>query len=327
MKNTTASRLVMAGLASATVGLGTGALAQDSTAASLPVTKVVLYTNGVGYFEHSGTVTGSQEFLLPVDSEDMDDLLQSLVLLDHDGGTISPVRYPAENPLGRTLASYSLDLSGNPDLASLLVQARGEQVSITGSQALEGVIVSVERVAVPEDADRNLLLLVTDQGLQRVSLEEIRSIEFENEQLREEMQAALLAVAQHRDDDQKSVRLQFTGEGERFVQVGYVREMPVWKTSYRLVLGDDGTAELQGWAIFDNPTSLDLNDVQVTFVAGQPVSFITQLYEAVYVQRQRVGPPVAQQAAPPPSFAQSVAADVAAEMEAPPMAAPAARAF
>src|SRR5690554_6934091 len=118
MKKTTGSRLLGTGLALAAVGLGTAALAQDSAAASLPVTKVVLYTNGVGYFEHSGTVTGSQEFLLPVDSADMDDLLQSLVLLDHDGGSIRPVRYPAENPLDRTLSSYSLDLSGNPDLAN-----------------------------------------------------------------------------------------------------------------------------------------------------------------------------------------------------------------
>lgn len=282
-------------------------MAQQNTAADLPVTKVVLYTNGVAYFEHSGVVSGSQEFSLPVDSGDMDDLLQSLVLLDHGGGTIRPVRYAAENPLDRTLASYSLDLSGNPALAELLLQARGERVSIGGSQTVDGVIVSVERVQEPEAADRHLLLLATDQGLQRIALEEVRSIDFENEQLREELDAALLAVARNRDTDQKDVRLQFDGEGERSVQVGYVREMPVWKTSYRLVIGDDGNAELQGWAIFDNPTSLDLENVQVTFVAGQPVSFITQLYEAVYVQRQRVGPPVAQQAAPPPVFAAEMA--------------------
>lgn len=297
-----------------------GALAQDNGQMTLPVTRVVLYTNGVGYFEHSGTISGSQEFSLPVETDNMDDLLQSLVLLDHDGGSIRPIRYPAEDPLGRTLSSYALDLSGNPTLANLLLQARGEFVSVSGSQTVEGLIVSVERVTDPEGPDRHLLLLATDSGLQRIALEEVRSLEFASEQLRQDMQAALSAVAQHREDDLKGVRLRFEGEGERFVQVGYVREMPVWKTSYRLVLGDDGTAELQGWAIFDNPTPLDLNDVEVTFVAGQPVSFITQLYEAVYVQRQRIAPPVSQSAAPP-LYADSVVTEMMMPAPAPPMSA------
>lgn len=284
-------------VAVALTGPGSATLAQEMTD-SLPVTKVVLYTNGVAYFEHSGTVSGDQQFALPVESENMDDLLQSLVLLDHDGGTIRAVRYAAENPLSRTLASYSLDLSGNPSLADLLQQARGEQIELQASETVTGVIVSVERVSAPEEPDRHFLLLATDDGLKRILLDEVRSLEFENEQLREEMQAALTAVALHRDDAHKSVQLDFRGEGERFVQVGYVREMPVWKTSYRLVVGDDGNAELQGWAIFDNPTAMDLEDIAVTFVAGQPVSFITSLYEAVYVQRHRVGPPVATSAAP-----------------------------
>ena len=209
------------------------------------------------------------------------------------------MRYPTANPLEQTLSSYSLDLSGNPALSDLLLQARGEQVTIGGAQSVAGTIVSVERVEVPDAPARHMLLLATDQGLQRISLDEVTGIKFESEELRAEMEAALLAVAQSRASDEMDVRLQFDGEGERFVQVGYVREMPVWKTSYRLVVGEDGMADLQGWAIMDNPTPLDLDNVQVTFVAGQPVSFITSLYEAVYVPRQRIATAVSQSGTPP----------------------------
>lgn len=314
-------------LAAALLLPASSSLAQDMTD-SLPVTRVVLYTNGVAYFEHAGRIDGDHDFALPVDTDNMDDLLQSLVLRDHDGGSIRAVRYAAEVPLERTLSSYSLDLSGNPSLASLLRQARGEEVELDGAESVSGVIVSVETVTAPEEADQHYLLLATDAGLRRIALEGVTSLQFVNEQLRSELAAALGAVAQQREDAQRSVQLEFRGEGERFVQIGYVREMPVWKTSYRLVTNGDSSAELQGWAIFDNPTPLDLEDVQVTFVAGQPVSFITSLYEAVYVRRHRVEPPTstavgptsfssgapAPMAAPAPVFeeAESFAADVAA---------------
>src|SRR5690625_316015 len=304
-------------LAAALLLPASSSLAQDMTD-SLPVTRVVLYTNGVAYFEHAGRIDGDHDFALPVDTDNMDDLLQSLVLRDHDGGSIRAVRYAAEVPLERTLSSYSLDLSGNPSLASLLRQARGEEVELDGAESVSGVIVSVETVTAPEEADQHYLLLATDAGLRRIALEGVTSLQFVNEQLRSELAAALGAVAQQREDAQRSVQLEFRGDGERFVQVGYVREMPVWKTSYRLVLGGDGTAELQGWAIFDNPTALDLTDVQVAFVAGQPVSFITSLYQAVHVQRQRVGPAVTEPIAPPAFAPAMPAPTAAAEYEAAP---------
>lgn len=263
--------------------------AAGTPAAELPVRHLVLFTNGVGYFEHAGTVVGTQEIELPVPPEHMDDLLQSLVVQDLGGGRVEAVRYGARDPLGRVLSSYALDLSGDPTLAQLLAQARGEAVRVEASETLRGVIVNVERVAVPEQAPRTLLTLATGDGLQRVDLDEVRAVAFEREALQAELDAALAAIARYRGGGEAaSVRLRFVGEGEREVRVAYVREMPVWKASYRLALGEPGRAELQGWAILDNPTALDLQDVSVWFVAGQPISFVASLYAPVYVDRPRV---------------------------------------
>lgn len=265
------------------------AWAQEPAPADLPVTRVVAFTGGVGYFEHEGTVRGDAELRLDVAVEDMDDLLQSLVLQDLDGGTVRPVRYPARDPLPRILDSYGLDLSGAPTLADLLAQARGEAVRVEAGETIEGTIVGVEEVRPPEAEPRTYVTLSVDGGLRRVALAEVREVRFARAELRDELGAALDSIARHRDEGARSVRIRFEGQGERRVRVGYVREMPVWKTSYRLVVHDDGTADLQGWAILDNPTDLDLVDVSVSFVAGHPISFVTELYDPAYVRRPRVG--------------------------------------
>lgn len=286
-------------------------------AAELPVTRLVLFTNGTGYFEHSGTVSGTQRVTLDVAADQMDDVLQSLVLADLDGGTIQAVRYPAEDPLERILASYSLDLSDNPGLAELLDRARGESVRVTGAEPLSGVIVGVESVTVPDEAPRSFLTLLSPTGLQRVDLAEVREFAFTEPALQAELTAALAAIARYRAEEEKELQLLFSGEGERRVQVGYVREMPLWKISYRLI-PTAGEAELQGWAILDNPTSQDLNEVEVSFVAGQPLSFITELYDPVYVRRARVRPQGTPALAPPaaePEFLQRPSMALADSME------------
>lgn len=261
--------------------------------ADLPVTRVVLFTSGVAYFEHAGTVTGDQALDLSVPPSEMDDMLQTLVLQDFGGGTVEPVVYDSRDPLGRILAGYSIDLSGAPTLAQILGQLRGEAVSLQASRTLEGVIVSVERVEVEGEPPRTFITLSTADGLTRVDLAEVTNVRLEDEALQAELQDALAAVARHRADEATTLRISFAGEGEREVRVGYVREMPVWKSTYRLVVDDGGTGQLQGWAILDNPTDTDLHEVMVSFVAGQPAAFVTSLYDPVYAPRQRVEPPTA----------------------------------
>ena len=292
--------------------------------ADLPVTRLVLFTNGVGYFEHEGVVTGDQILDLNVEPEQMDDMLQSLVLQDFGGGRIEPVRYDSRDPLGRILSGYSIDLSGAPTLAQILAQARGESVTLTTSQTLSGVIVSVETVAVPEAQARTYLTLATADGLRRLDLAEVSDVSFDNQTLTAELNEALAAIASHRAGESTAVRLSFTGSGERTVRIGYVREMPVWKSSYRLVVGDDGSADLQGWAILDNPTDIDLVAVKVAFVAGQPISFVTDLYDPIYVERLHVTPQAS--AGPTPKADVGALGAAARAALAPPVPAPAAQA-
>jgi len=281
-----ASLLALVGVLMA--NLASAQPAPAATAAELPVTRLVLFTNGVGYFEHEGTVTGDQVLTLDVPQADMDDLLQSLVLQDFGGGTVRPVRYTAQDPLARVLDGYRIDVSGNLTLAGVLAQARGATVTLVGGRTVTGAVVGVEQVQQTDREPRSYVTVVTATGLVRAPLDEFEEVRFADPELKSQLDEALTAIAERAGEDASKVRISFEGEGERRVRVGYLREMPVWKSTYRLVVGDDGKGTLQGWAILDNPTNVPLEDVNVSFVAGQPISFITSLFEPRYLSRPRV---------------------------------------
>ena len=74
--------------------------AEDSSAAKLPVRRVILYKSGVGYFEHVGHVRDNQTVRIDFTSSQLNDVLQSLTVLDLNGGRIAGVDYNSEAPLG-----------------------------------------------------------------------------------------------------------------------------------------------------------------------------------------------------------------------------------
>src|SRR5580698_11436033 len=83
----------------ASISSGRSVLAQSSSsaaadsAARLPVTRVILYKNGVGYFEHAGSVRGSQDVNVDFTTAQLNDVLKSLTVLDLGKGRITGVSY------------------------------------------------------------------------------------------------------------------------------------------------------------------------------------------------------------------------------------------
>ena len=267
----------------------------------LPVTGVTLFTSGVGYFQHDGEVSGDARVDLTFSTGDVNDLLKSLVLQDFDGGTVEAVTYPSQDPLSRILGSFSLDVADNPTFAELVNRARGAEVVVDGPVDVTGTVSGVEYRTVQTDSgseSRAILTLLTGQGLRQLAFADIGTLRFTDAALQAELKAALEAIATNRREDRKTITIRFTGEGRRRVRVGYVRAVPVWKTSYRVVLNDDGTAQLQGWAIVENTGEVDWSDVRLGLVSGHPISFVMDLYSPIYTQRPRVAPEAGVSVAP-----------------------------
>lgn len=260
----------------------------------IPVKRVVMFSSGVAFFEHAGQVEGDSQVDLKFNVKDINDLLKSMVLQDEGGGKISTVSYGSKDPITRTLATFSIDLTSNPTLADLLKQIRGEQIEIDAPTKIVGTILGVETRRVPQGKEQpvevSYLNLLTDDGLRSVSLDNVGRIKLTNAKLDEELRKALTVLATGKSQEKKAVSLSFLGAGKRDVKIGYIQEAPIWKTSYRLVLSDEKPPFLQGWAIVENTTETDWNDVNLTLVSGRPISFVMDLYEPLYLARPEVKP-------------------------------------
>lgn len=277
----------------------------------LPLAKVVLFNSGVSFFEHRGEVDGNAHVELKFNIEDVNDLLKSMVLQDSGGGKISTVNYASKDPVTKALQSFAIDLTANPTLGDLLEQIRGEKIQVEAPTPITGTILGVEKRKVPagkeQVVEQSYLNLVTDEGLTSVALDSIGRIKLLDEKLNSELQQALAILATAHATDKKSVTLNFLGNGRRPVRVGYIQESPVWKTSYRLVLDEKEKPFLQGWAIVENTTEQDWDDVNLTLISGRPISFLMDLYQPLYVQRPVVQPELFGSIVPP-TYDQDLAA-------------------
>ena len=263
------------------------------TAAELPIHRVVLYKNGVGYFEHQGRVTGSQELNIRFTTAQLNDVLKSLAVVDLGGGKVGGVRYNSVAPLSQRLSTLRLALDGNTDRASFLNALRGARVEVHGaSGSATGRLLSVEQVT-RKDKDGNetqttQLSLVSDGGeLHSFDMTTATSVRILEGDMTREVGRYMALLASARDKDVRQMTISTSGEGTRDVVVSYISEVPVWKSTYRIVLpmNKDARPLLQGWSIVDNTVGEDWRNVQLSLVAGAPQSFVEQISQPYYVRR------------------------------------------
>ncbi len=268
----------------------TAAAAQERAPAQpLPLKNVVLFSSGVGYFHRAGRVPAGATVDLSFRAEQVNDILKSLVLLD-PAGAVRPVTYSAQEPALRRLGPAAQNLNGTLSLGSLLRQFQGARVRVeVGGEAIEGRIVSVSLKPVPappgQPVQQEVLNVLTETGLRSVSLEQAGQVRLLDERLDRELRESLALLATGLDEQRRIVQLRFGGDAAREVQAGYLQEMPVWKTSYRLVLDAGKAPFLQGWAHVENTTDEDWREVRLSLVSGRPISFIQDLYQPLYVPR------------------------------------------
>ncbi|HVE40900.1 MAG TPA: DUF4139 domain-containing protein [Planctomycetota bacterium] len=278
-------------------------LAQDQAGQPLKVRKIVVYKHGVGYFEREGKVTGDKQVALTFKTAQMKDLLKSLFAVDLDGGKISTIQYDTKDPLSKQLEDILIHVPEENTLTQFLTQLKGARVEVTvAGEKTTGSVLGIEPIVKQTkdgQATSYKLVLYSDGGkIQPIDLLEAQSVRLLDEGLQKDLARVLDIHLKAKYADRKSVVLNATGNGERSVRVGYIIETPIWKTSYRLLFTDNEKPLLQGWAILENTTDEDWDQVEVSFVAGSPMSFVMDLYTAYYPQRAEI--PVGVTAAPKP---------------------------
>ena len=277
-------------LATLSSGQSSESAAADS-AARLPVTRVILYKNGVGYFEHAGQVRGSQDVNVDFTTAQLNDVLKSLTVLDLGKGRITGVSYNSNAPLERRLGSLHLAVGENPTTAQFLDALRGARLEVrSGSETASGRLLSIDEREIPIKGDQKITVdqisIVSDSGEVRVfDLTPTTSVRVAEKDVNDEVGKYLGLVASTRDQDVRRMTISTAGEGERNLLVSYISEVPVWKSTYRIVIPNDGKPLLQGWAIVDNTVGEDWKNVELSLVAGAPQSFVQQLSQPYYARR------------------------------------------
>lgn len=298
--------LVFAGMAHPSVAQTT-----VPSGTELPVTRIALFSSGVGYFEHEGRISGDAVVPLSFRVDEVDDALKSLTIRSGDGGGSPSVSYPSLEDETRALKAFRVDLSGSPETEVFLSRLRGVSLSLDLSEGvgrtLTGRVLGVERRIIPSSSNslkgevaelsKIYLNLLTQRGYESIPLEDIAAFRFTDPALSSDFDRAVEYLASARDKTRTALSLSLPGVGSRTVSFGYVVAAPVWKATYRLDLS--GTKpSLQGWAAVDNATDRDWRGVTLSLVSGRPVSFIQNLYAPVYVDRPVVPLSIAGSAVP-----------------------------
>ncbi len=283
---------------------------------ALPIRRVSLYKNGVGFFEHQGAVHGNDTVRIDFTTAQLNDVLQSLTAVDLGGGHISGAGYNSTTPLEQQLKSLPLGLGADATSTDLLGALRGARVEVTGAGTpFTGRILNVELrseprdptidAATPPQIEKHLLTVVSDGGdVRTVELTGATRVRMLDSGLRGDVDRYLETLAANRVDGLRHLTLLDHGSGTRELRVSYISEVPVWKCTYRILLDAAGTgtaprvATLQGWAVIDNTVGTDWDNVELSLVSGAPQSFLQPISQPYYARRPEIGLPQEAQLSP-----------------------------
>jgi hypothetical protein len=276
----TLKRKLVLGLLGATAGWG----------ADLPVQEVILYKHGVAYFQRGGEIKAGESARLDFKASEMNDVLKSLTVTDRGGNKISGIRYDASEPLEKRLEDFPFAVDQEASLAAFLDQMKGARIELKfGPETVQGTIVSARLIKSTDkdkETEKESLILLTDGGdIRALDLGAATSVRLPDPKLQGQLKDYLTVVSGARSKDRRSVVIESASSGARQLTASYMTPSAVWKSSYRLIFGAQAEPLLEGWAIVDNTSGDDWNNVKLSVVSGRPISFITQLYDPRYVDR------------------------------------------
>lgn len=204
--------LILAGLI---IG-GTMNLEANNTVknADVPIKKVTLYSSGVGYFEHKGTIENASKLTLPFETSALNDVLKSIII--YDPNTALPViNYPSEETVKRTLASLSIDLNNNPSIEEILNSLRGAEVKIIATREITGKIIGarIKKVKIGDEvAEISSLSILSEGQIQTIKTDEIISYSFTDPKITDDMNRALDLILNSKNSNIKNININLSGD-------------------------------------------------------------------------------------------------------------------
>jgi hypothetical protein len=250
----------------------------------------------------------------------LNDVLQSLTAIDLNGGRIAGAGYNSTTPLEEQLKALPLALGEDATAVDFYEAIRGARVEVrSGTTAITGRLLNIELVNTPEGdnkpaLEKRLITVIGEGGeVRTVELTTATSVTLLDADLHQDVTRYLQLLASTRNQGLRHLTIEDNGTGTRELSVSYISEVPIWKSTYRILFtepkagsastGDSTpskpqTATLQGWSVVDNTTGADWINVQLSLIAGAPQSFIQPLSVPYYSRRPEIGLPQEAQLTP-----------------------------
>jgi hypothetical protein len=273
----------------------------------LPVRRVVLYQNGVGYFEREGKLSGNLLSLHCRPSQ-INDLLKSLTVIDRGSGRPLSISLPLEKGGDKVLAELPKQVRDAAGLLDVLRVFRGARVRLHGEGGeVTGRVVGVEQGlgASSKDVAGGWSVTLKDErgDLVVYRVPQVQRVELLDRTLEAGLEKSLDVSLEEGNWKSISLSVRLAGAEDHDLLVSYIVEMPMWKPAYRLVLQKERPPLLQGWAIIDNVSGESWRDVHLSLVTGTPMSFVYDLHSPRFARRPDLSPGTRVALAPPPEEA------------------------
>ncbi|WZO98765.1 hypothetical protein EP7_000353 [Isosphaeraceae bacterium EP7] len=248
---------------------------------------VRLYSNGTAVIRREYAL-GDREPLritIPVRKTDLDDVISSLCVF----GDVTITEPPTYTPTNADAPALFLN-PANP-FSDLATKLAGASVEVDAGPTYAGTLIgrhSYRREANGVFHEQSRILVLTAKGVQQIEESSVTAIRFTDPAVRSEIDKSLRASLGRIRPDSSEVTLTLRGNpGATTAAVTYATPVAAWKIRYQLRLSPDG-AELEGQAVVDNDTDDDWSETLITVIAGEPISFSTDLAEIRRPERDRV---------------------------------------
>ncbi|MHA1401409.1 MAG: hypothetical protein ACTSQE_13755 [Candidatus Heimdallarchaeaceae archaeon] len=236
------------------------------------VKAVKLYKMGVGWLSAQSSFK-QKEVLFPILTKSQDDFLKTFHVEIIEGDSfLSSISFDTElyddiqiNYSGDAFCSL-LDLLSGSEVDLLLID--GETISgrLIGYQVLESE---------KDDAITKIDILIAseDQQIHHILSVKVQSLKPKEAYFHQLLRDQLDMLSKSKKEETRQIKLSFSEEGEKTVQINYLTSLPAWQSSYRIYALDEDNAIFELWALVTNNTPTDWIDAKIQLVTETPISF------------------------------------------------------
>lgn len=251
--------------------------------AQLPIRRLTLYKQGIGYFVRQGTID-EQIVTLMIPRSATNDVLKSLAVQVQGDGHVLSVDY--ETPSGDPSADMSVKLAARSSLVDLLTSLRGTVISLQMIDIeVSGRIIGVE-TSIGDKSEEKLLLQASDG--EQIAVYDLQSVTgFTLHDVKAQRDVGFFLDTSQTETTRMMLTVRLSVEVQS-LEISYLAPSPIWRVSYRLLGTGNGHARLLGWGLFDNSLGEDLDEVDLTLMSGRPISFEYKLNQSKIPPRPEI---------------------------------------